>query len=207
MRNLKEGKHELIEVSAKVTDKSSRIEIKDYKSGGSQPANNFSVGMKRKSFGTPGGEPQAKRSFSFLAASNVPRPQNIYRAMTVDNAYSTPFIPKLTRKPNATVSFEESTKPIAFQSFPNVTNTKDQLLNFTMPTHFYPQPYQKELEEFEPKEEFFEQKMDVDDLPPMVNEIKPIKFISKKEQLQDLVAILKKYKEIAVDVEVCERIL
>lgn len=199
---MKEGKHELIEVSAKVSDKSSRIEIKDYKSSGSQPANNFAVGMKRKSFGTPGGEPPAKRSFSFLAASNVPRPQNIYRTMTVDNAYSTPFIPKLTRKPNSIVSFEESTKPIAFQNISNVTDTKDQLFNITIPTHFYPHPYQKELEEFEPKEDFFEQKMDVDDLPPMVNEMKPIKYISKKEQLQELVSILKKYKEIAVDVEV-----
>lgn len=199
---MKEGKHELIEISAKVTDNSSRIEIKDYKSSGSQSSNSY--GMKRKSSGTPGGEPPAKRNFLFLAASNVPRPQNIYRAMTVDNAYSTPFIPKLTRKPNAIVPFEESIKPIAFL---NVTNTKDQPLNFSLPTHFYPHPYQKELEEFEPKDEFFEQKMDVDDLPPMINEMKPIKFISKKEQLQEMIANLKKYKEIAVDVEVCKRIL
>lgn len=201
---MKEGKSDLIEVSAKISNNSSRIEIKDYKASGSTPLNNSLVtGIKRKSFGTPSGEPPAKRSFSFLAASNIPRPQTVYRAMTVDNAYSTPFIPKLTRKPNATVSFEESVKPIAFQSFPNVTDTKDQPLNFTIPTHFYPHPYQKELEEFEPKMEFFEEKMDVDELPPMVGEMKPIKFISRKEQLQELVTMLKNYKEIAVDVEVC----
>ncbi|KAH9405363.1 Exosome component 10, partial [Tyrophagus putrescentiae] len=203
VRHIKEGKSDLIEVSAKISSNSSRIEIKDYKSsGGSTPvSSNLVSGMKRKSVGTSSGEPPAKKSFSFLAASNIPRPQNVYRAMTVDNAYSTPFIPKLTRKPNATVPLEESLKPIAFQNFPNVTNTKDQQLNFSIPTHFYPHPYQKELEEFEPKIEFFEEKMDVDELPPMVGEMKPIKFISRKEQLQELVTILKKYKEIAVDVE------
>lgn len=208
-RNIKEGKTDLIEVHAKVSDKFSRIELRDFKGNNSQkssPSQAAFQSLKRKSAGNDSSFPQ-KRSFTFLASSNVPRPQTVYRWMKVDNTYSTPFIPKLTRKPHAThLSLEKSITPVAYANPGNPSNTRESAEKSVIshgPSHYYPHPYQKEIEHFEVTGDFLEDvAMDTDEPPPAIVDLKPIILVQTKEQLYGLVDVLKKYKEIAVDVEV-----
>lgn len=120
----------------KLNQNNPKILIKDF---------NDKKNLKRKLSQTEW-TPSPKRVM-FLSSSAVKRPQIVYN-MKVDNNYSTPFIPKIRSKPNALLSLEESIKPIP------ITNLVKR--DYNVPTHFYPHPYQKEIESFEVDLDFYD---------------------------------------------------
>ncbi|OTF81956.1 exosome component 10-like protein [Euroglyphus maynei] len=195
-QNLKEKKNSapnLIQVQMNVNQKqnNSRIFIKDFSKNNGPPFG----GLKRKHPDSNTDSSQSsKRNFMFIAASNVKRPQIAYK-IKVDNAYSTPFIPKLTKKPNAIVSLEESLKPLPQNELPS-----NLLTGYNYPKHCYRHPYQHEIENFTVPLEFFN-KLEVELKPPSSIGEKQFKFINKRDDLCELIRELKNYKEIAIDLE------
>lgn len=197
--NLKEKKNSvsnLIQVQMNVNQKqnNSRIFIKDFSKNNNGPL--LGVNIKRKhSDNNNTGHLESKRNFMFMAASNVKRPQIAYK-IKVDNAYSTPFIPKLRRKPNAIVSLEESMKPL-----PQNEPPANLLSGYNYPKHSYQHPYQYEIENFTISSSFFTKHDSNQFKPPPSIQEKPYKFINKRDELCELVRELKNFKEIAIDLE------
>lgn len=196
-KNVTEGKGELIQVKIDASKaNNAKIKINDFNGG--HPGSGTPVsGIKRKH---PNSDTSARpRKTIFLTQSNVIRPQAAYN-LNADNNYSTPFIPKLTKKPNALVSFEESLSPVAIEAAEVPAG-----VNVSFPTHYYPHPYKAELERFEVPLQFLEQPKpgDAEDEPKLPGgpDSKPFHLISKRDQLIELVDKLKKAPEIAIDLE------
>lgn len=154
---------------------------------------NHSASKRRMNEIIKDGTSSPVKKFTFKSRRNIDRPQTAYN-FKVDNNYSTPFIPKLTSKPNALVPLEESIIPVAL----NAAETKDNL--FTSPTHFYPHPYQAELESFKVSSEFLECSPEEIKLPASIDST-PLVVVSDIKQLESLVQELSTCKEIAIDVE------
>lgn len=200
VKNIKEGKQDLIAVHAKLNQNQSTIELRDFNRR-SMPGK-FTLMKRSQPDSGPRMESSTKR-ITFLAGHNVRRPQTIYR-MKVDNSYSTPFIPLLTRKPNSMKPLEESMVPIPYENVStNVTDTKSEFgTKIVGLTHVYPHPYQTEIESFEVPLDFLEiDSNHVNDPVPTCTNLQLPQLIQTRDQLNQLVEILKQEKEIAVDLE------
>ncbi|UXI21056.1 85/88 kDa calcium-independent phospholipase A2-like [Sarcoptes scabiei] len=137
------------------------------------------------------------KSFKLMTASNIKRPQIVYK-IKIDNSYSTPFIPRLSFKPNALIPLEESIKPIKYD--PPLQLNPSFGKEIKCPSHYYPHPYQNEIENFETPKEFFTEP-DPNNLKFSGFEENKFLFIDRRQDLFDLIESLKNYKEIAVDLE------
>ncbi|XP_055850996.1 exosome component 10 [Episyrphus balteatus] len=115
-----------------------------------------------------------------ITAKNIARPQIKFK-MIVDNSAKTPFIPNIKDKPN-------SLKPLA------VLPEYDEAGNIESYLH----PYEFELMKFEPLPTQLKKKNPVAPLPLEKTELVYVDTIDKlKSTLEDL----RKFKEIAIDVE------
>ena len=182
---------------AKLSSNFASIELRDFQK--SAPLSAKFEAMKRKSgngnSSSDGASLSKKRKITFFAGANVPRPQVVYN-MKVDNSYSTPFVPRLTRKPNASVtSLQESIKPMAHQNV--ITNSGYP----AGPSHFYPHPYQHEIENFEVPLDFLEKDESNLHSPPTIDNLPAPEIIETRVQLEALIEVLRTKREIAVDLE------
>ncbi|XP_053378840.1 exosome component 10-like [Mercenaria mercenaria] len=125
-------------------------------------------------------------SFKLLSARNIQRPQMKFKDK-VDNR-ALPFIPIIKHKPNALKSLEES-----LRLSEGVTPEMAEKPDFK-----YPHPYQFELDQLT----YTAEQLKVATITePQGLEETPCTYISKVEQLPDLIEELKKQTEIAVDLE------
>lgn len=115
-----------------------------------------------------------------ITAKNIARPQIKFK-MTVDNSTKTPFIPQIKDKPN-------SLKPLA------ILPEYDEDGNIESYLH----PYEFELMKFEPLPTQFKKKTPITPLPLEKTELIYVDTIDK---LNATLNDLKKFNEIAIDVE------
>lgn len=138
---------DLVQVQLNLNKKKPSIVIKDF----DQKPNHL-----KRTLSATVEEPSPAKRVRFLASSGIPRPQVVYK-IKVDNSHSKPFIPRLTQKPNAKVPLEQSVTPIAIEKVKAVSK-KD----ISSPEHYYPHPYQPEIENFEVELDFYnESKEDI----------------------------------------------
>ncbi|XP_037948594.1 exosome component 10-like [Teleopsis dalmanni] len=115
-----------------------------------------------------------------ITAKNIARPQIKFN-IPIDNSNNTPFIPKLTYKPN-------SLKPLAI--LPEYDEAGDVVS--------YLHPYEFELEKFEMPEEELQQKSPV---KPAKVDVVELMHVDTVELLNKALEELRQHKMIAVDVE------
>nr|CAB3244000.1 exosome component 10-like [Phallusia mammillata] len=138
------------------------------------------------------------KTFRLMQAHNILRPQLKFSEV-IDNT-NTPFVPKLTTKPNALKPLGQSLLEAHIKADPEHSSV-DSLIKQARKAQtkeFYEHPYKYELEHWEPEDE-------------QLGKVNPVKYedsspdehvmITTVPQLQDLLNDLKCVKEFAVDLE------
>ncbi|CCK72976.1 exosome nuclease subunit RRP6 KNAG_0M01230 [Huiozyma naganishii CBS 8797] len=116
------------------------------------------------------------------SGKRITKPQ-LHFSRPVDNSESQPFKPLLTEKPNALKPLKES-----LQMVPATEN---------IPSH-YPNPYDYEISNQEYNNDILETRAPIPSTP--WHESEPV-WVDSTEGLQSLLKDLKKYKELAIDLE------
>ncbi|XP_022335537.2 exosome complex component 10-like [Crassostrea virginica] len=124
--------------------------------------------------------------YKLLTARNIQRPQVKFRDK-IDNE-NRPFVPRITEKPNALKSLEESLK------LPEDV-AADMLGD---PEFLYPHPYKYELSVFKPTERQLQDKKPEKPLPV---EDTPLTFVTTVTELETVLGKLRKEETVAVDLE------
>ncbi|ESO01119.1 hypothetical protein HELRODRAFT_112893 [Helobdella robusta] len=123
-------------------------------------------------------------NYTLMTSKVVTRSQDKFKDK-IDNSNS-PFLPKITEKPNAMIPLGESLKLEA--------STEDiDDLNLE-----YPHPYQYELDLFRPAQQLLEKV--ITQVPKGV-ETTPFTYVDTEEKFDELIEKLKSVTEIAVDLE------
>lgn len=133
----------------------------------------------KKSSGSP-----SISEYKLLTARNIQRPQVKFRDK-IDNE-NRPFVPRITEKPNALKSLEESLK------LPDDVNMLED------PDFVYPHPYKYELSVLKPTDR---QLQDTEPLKPRLVEDTPLTFVSTVIELSSVIDKLRKEHIVAVDLE------
>ncbi|XP_017786027.1 PREDICTED: exosome component 10 [Nicrophorus vespilloides] len=118
------------------------------------------------------------KAIQLLAAKNIIRPQKFFKDI-IENSNNYPWKPRITEKPN-------SLKPLALY-------IEDSEFG-----EIYSHPYEVELEKFLPSEEFV---CSCTPEPPKPVKETPLYEVNTEEELNELLDVLRKQKEIAVDLE------
>ncbi|XP_064642526.1 exosome complex component 10-like [Lineus longissimus] len=128
-----------------------------------------------------------KSSYRLLAARFVQRPQLKFKEK-VDNT-SRPFYPKLTVKPHALKSLNESIR----LNLPDDDEEDEKIVS-----NDYPHPYEYEINQLEYDPSKLEKQVPKEPLPI---EETPLTFVDKLPDLEKMISVLRKEQEIAVDLE------
>ncbi|XP_061184893.1 exosome complex component 10-like [Saccostrea echinata] len=124
--------------------------------------------------------------YKLLTARNIQRPQLKFRDK-IDNE-NRPFVPRITEKPNALQSLEESLK-LHEDITPEMLEEPDFL---------YPHPYKFELRVFKPIEK---QLQASEPIRPLSTADTPLTFVSTVTEFQTILDRLRKEEILAVDLE------
>lgn len=142
--------------------------------------NNATFTVSSKLTPTKSPAPASSNAIRLLTGKNIQRPQASFKDK-IDNSRS-PWEPRIKDKPN-------SLKPLAIF----LEETEDGL------GEVFSHPYEFELDRFEPAPEQLTYVSPVVKPKPLVDT--PLRMVTTSEELDALVEDLRKYKEIAVDLE------
>ncbi|XP_048746314.1 exosome component 10-like isoform X2 [Ostrea edulis] len=135
----------------------------------------------KKSTGSP-----SISEYKLLTARNIQRPQLKFRDK-IDNE-NRPFVPRITEKPNALLSLQESLK-LPEDISPEMIDDPDFL---------YPHPYKYELSVFKPTERQLQATEPTK--PPLIADT-PVTVVTTVTELQTVLDKLRKEEILAVDLE------
>jgi len=125
-------------------------------------------------------------------SKRISKPQSQFK-VKIDNSESHPFKPKITEKPNALKSFEESTKLVT----PSPANVGDDEVPIVDPP-YYPQPYEYEID----TQPYPESILSVSEPIPSKDWLSTSAiFVDTKGALDSMIEELRHSNEIAVDLE------